>query len=94
MALPSIPLPTSSIKIDGYEFEIRGLTRSESLRIGRLIEAGDKEAAENFGVACGTNTPEDETRQWRNSVPSGVVQELINEISKLSGLFEGADKSS
>lgn len=94
MSLPKIDLPRMMVDVAGTEMSVRGLTRSESLKVAELLNKGDQDAAENYGLSCGCDETEEDMRAWRNSVPSGAVQALVDAIAELSGLNEGAQKSS
>lgn len=93
--LPSVPLPTETIVVAGAEILIRGLSRSEAIRIGGEF-AGNLDAAETFVIARGCDISEEDARLWREATPPDVVGEVADRIIVLSGLAdtpEGATKS-
>lgn len=91
MALPSIPLPRDVVVVDGVDIPVRGLSRAAALRLHSLADDPDK--ADTFVLAFGTETPEDEAAEWRESVPFQTVDVVVNRILELSAFVEGAQKS-
>lgn len=91
MNLPAIPLPRDVVNVAGVEVKVRGLSRSEVLRLSKF--QGDADAAENFMLTCGLDCDEGQVRVWRESIPATAGDELVERIAELSGLIEGAQKS-
>lgn len=84
MTLPIKPLPTGTVTIEGTDVPIRGLSRSEVLKLQTF--EGNEDEAEPFVVAAGTGVSIDEARQWLGSVDLVTGGLLIVGIFKLSGL--------
>lgn len=83
--LPSKPLPTGSVTIEGTVVPIRGLSRSEVMRL-RTFD-GNEDDAEPYVVACGSGVTEDEAREWLGSTDLVTGGLLIEGIFKLTGLM-------
>lgn len=92
MSLPDLPLRTDTVVVGDAKVQIRSLSRAEALKVGTFN--GDMEAAENWLLACGAGVTEDEAREWRNAVSAEDAGTIIDAICELSGLTEGAQKSS
>lgn len=92
MSLPRVELPREKVSVGGEEIEVRGLTRGEAIRVRN--NSADMDRMEIIILACGTDLPEDEIAAWRDSTPAGVVEPIVDVIVRLSGLGEGAQKSS
>lgn len=86
MGLPKVALPTDIIEVAGEKVEVRGLSRSEVLKLSEYN--GDPDAAENYILAIGANVSIEEATDWRNSVPADVVSPILERIVQLSGLDE------
>lgn len=84
MSLPIKPLPTGTVSIEGTDVPIRGLSRSEVIRLQRF--EGNEEDAEPFVVAAGAGITEDEARKWLGSVDVVTGGELVVGILRLTGL--------
>ena len=94
MSLQRIPTSYETVTIEGAEFKIRPITRAEAARCQKLVADGtDVADLEILVVSYGTDTAEDETRDWYASTPSHAVDALLNAIKDLSRLDEGAQKS-
>lgn len=91
MSLPSVPLPRDEVVVGGEKVLVRGLSRSEVLRIAAF--QGDPDKAENFIVSCGVGVSLEEAQAWRDSIPPETASPLVDRICELSGLVEGAQKS-
>lgn len=77
--------------IDDTSVDVRGLSRVEVMALSRL--AGDPDEAEVYLLCKGTNTNENEVRDWRALTASSVVDLVVDKILELSGLAPGASKS-
>ena len=72
---------------------VRGLTRQEALSLRDLV--GGPGAIERRIIHLGMTDPaltEAEVEAWYGSAPAGHTDRLVNAISALSGLSEGAEK--
>ena len=85
MPLPTPPLATGSVAIDGTDVPIRSLSRDEVVRLADL----DTTAAEVLIIASGTGVPEDEATAWRKAVDAVTARTLLDAIGVLSGLRSG-----
>lgn len=81
------------VEIPGVgEVRVRALSRAEVLAMG-----SDKKAAEIFCLSRGIVEPElteAEAGQLLEATPGGELQVVVDAIMRLSGLTEGAQKSS
>ena len=84
--LPPSPLATGTHTVNGVEVAIRSLSRTEAIRMQSF--EGHEEDAEVHVVASGTDTTEDEAREWLASVDLETGGELIEAILRLSGLLD------
>jgi hypothetical protein len=80
---------------DGSTVSIRALTRDEVLEAGE----GDKSNAErdNYIIAMGMTDPKltvDEVAAWATEADAGDLVSVTEAIAELSGLKQGAGKSS
>jgi len=91
VSLPVVPLPTDIVSVGGAEVKVRGLSRSETIRLQDF--AGNMDGAENHVLACGVGVTEDEAAEWRANTPPDVARIVLDRICELSGLDEGAQKS-
>lgn len=95
MSLPKLPPPTDTVEIDGAFIEIRGLTRAEAARCQKMVEShvpwADLEIA---CIAYATDTERSEVAEWYEKTAGPAVETLLDRIKALSGLDEGAPKSS
>lgn len=94
MTLPAVPLPTDKVDVAGEQVEVRGLSRLEVARLGTGVYAGKNDDAEVFVLSRGANISEDEARAWLGAVHADVAGPVLDRICELSGLGEGAQKSS
>ena len=94
MSLPDISVSRDTILVEGNKVPVRGLTRGENAQVSRLIDAKKLEEAEILILAKGTDTPEDEARNWYAETNSGVVDSVLRAIQALTGLSSEDSKSS
>lgn len=86
MALPKSVLPVKEIELsDGAKVSVRGLSRGEFVDIAKRAD-GDPVEAEKLVLAVGTDTPEDEAREWYDNSLTGDVGLVVELISELSGM--------
>lgn len=91
MGLPQVPLDSEMVDVAGTKIEVRSLSRGEQIRLTKFGD--DLDAAEVAMIAMATGFAEDEVRVWREETPGHVVGGLIDEVVRISGLGEGAQKS-
>ena len=84
MTLPIKPLPTGTVTIEGTDVPIRGLSRTEVVKLQSF--EGREDDAEPFVVAAATGVSVDEARQWLGSVDLVTGGRLLVAIFELSGL--------
>ncbi len=89
MALPVIPLPSSSVEVNGTEVRFRSLSRSEALELKEL--RGDLAAAEVLIISKATGSTEEEAQTFREGTPTMEAGKLIDAILVFSGLAEEED---
>jgi hypothetical protein len=90
--LPAVPLPRDEVVVAGERVLVRSLSRSEVVRVAEFKDNPD--GAEDFILACGVGVSVDEAHAWRDTVDADVAGLVIDRICELSGLTEGAQKSS
>lgn len=88
MALPIKALPTATVVVEGTNVDVRGLSRSEALKLSTNFTAATAEDAEIFIVVCGTGVSEDEAREWLGSTDATTAGIVIDKIVELSGLSD------
>lgn len=86
MSLPKGKLTSRKVELSGGPVEVHSLTLAQS-RI-----AGDLDGEERIiaAISFGTATPKDEVATWVAEAPAGDVAALLNAITDVSGLSEGA----
>jgi hypothetical protein len=92
VSLPKFEPQRKSIDVDGEIVLIRSLTRKEVAEAQQLA-GGDWPELELFVIACGTDTPIDEAREWYSKSPNHVPAAISTAIRELSRLDEEAQKS-
>jgi hypothetical protein len=94
VTLPKIQTSFETVDVAGAVFDVRCLTRAESARMQKLVEAEtDAAELEIECIAAATDTPVDETRDWYAATPAWAVAELIDHIQRISRLSGEAQKS-
>lgn len=86
MALPKGRIDSVKVGLSGGEVEVHGLTITQSRIAGNLDGTDSIAAAISF--ATGTDKPD--VMEWLDTAPAGDVTKLLNAISAISGLTEGA----
>lgn len=92
MTLPIRQLPRGEFMFkDGTLLPIRGLSRAEAIELRGLGD--DITRLEILCIKAATGVSEEEAEAWHLATPNNEVEELVNEIAKLSGLddTEGKD---
>ena len=85
MTLPVGQLKRSTYSFDGNDIPIRSLSRAEALHIKEI--ADDLEASEVWILQCGTDSTPEEVAAFRNSQPAQGVDDLVEAIAVLSGIW-------
>lgn len=93
MGLPDIPMPTEKVETPGGPVLVRGLTAGEAAKVRKIWESGDRATFEVSVIALATDNTKAEAKKWHDSVPAGVVNDVIAATHRLSGLEEEASKS-
>lgn len=94
MSLPKILTPHQVVEIEGEEFDLRALTRSEVALFQKQAESKWTMAElECAVIAAATDTPKDEVSEWYETTSTHVVEQLILAIREMSRMTEGAQKS-
>jgi hypothetical protein len=95
VSLPKFDPERKSLDVDGEVVLIRSLTRKEVAQAQQLGAAGggDWSELELFVIACGTDTPLEETREWYAKAPNHVPATISDAIRELSRIDEEAQKS-
>lgn len=87
--------PTAQVEIEGVGvITVRGLSRWEVLQGGKF---DDNLAQERFILARAMVDPEmgeDDVAAWQKSSPPGEINAVAAKVNELSGIGQGADKSS
>lgn len=86
MALPKGRIDTAKVALSGGEVEVHGLTIAQSRIAGKLD--GDESIAAAISFATGTDKPD--VLAWLAEAPAGDVTKLLNAITDVSGLSQGA----
>lgn len=94
MTLPKIYLDHETVDVAGALFDVRVITRAEAARFQKLTETAGKDELEIAVIAAATDTPPAEVKEWYAATPGWAVEELMEHISRISRLGEGAQKSS
>ncbi len=88
-------VPEAEVDIPGEgTVRVRGLTRTEVLGLQGL--ASDQAALERRIIALGLVDPElsaADVDAWYDTAPAGHTDLIVNKVSDLSGITEGAAKS-
>ena len=88
-------LPEAEVDLPGVgPVRVRGLTRAEVVALqGFKADVG---AVERRIIALGLVDPAlgpDDVDVWYDTAPAGMTDLIVNEVSRLSGLSDGATKS-
>lgn len=84
--LPQGKLGRATVELSGGEVEIHSLTLSQS-RIAGQSEGEERIVA---AIAFATRNDPRDVREWLESAPAGDATKLLNAITEVSGLSEGA----
>ena len=100
MPLPTKPLPTRELTIDGQAFTVHGLSRAEAMHftVGFRedtmpdVAIPDRvEAAELYLLEHGADVKAAEARTFRDTNDFPTVQDVLDAILELSGLGTAKD---
>lgn len=86
MSLPKGRIDVRKVELSGGEVEVHGLTISQSRIAGNL----EGEASIAAAISFATGTAKDEVDAWLDDAPAGDVTKLLNAITEVSGLSQGA----
>lgn len=93
MGLPAIALNSGEVELPGgHKIKIRGLSRSEVLKMASYGD--DISALEVEVIATATGEQEDAVREWCAASPSSAVQAVVDGIFELSGMSGDLGKGS
>lgn len=92
-ALPEIPMPTEKVETPGGPVLVRGLSAVEAEKVRKIFAAGDMVTFQITVVSFATDTPKPDAKRWVESVPAGIVNDIVAVCNRLSGLEEEAAKS-
>lgn len=84
--LPKGRIDTRKVELSGGEVEVHGLTIAQS-RIAGTLDGEDSIAA---AISFATGTDKPEVLEWLTTAPAGDVTKLLNAITDISGLSQGA----
>lgn len=87
MSLPVIPLPSSSVEVNGSPVTFRSLSRSEALKLQDY--RGREDEAELLILQWATGATPEEAKAFQDGTPSPEVGKLTDAILVFSGLAEG-----
>lgn len=85
MALPAGKLRTVTVELSGGTVEVRSLTLNESTAVGELADGKVAQA-----IAYATGEELEAVNAWLSNAPAGDATKLMNAITEVSGLSEGA----
>ncbi len=86
MGLPSIPLPTATVKVGGQDVGFHALSRAQATSLARFQD--NPSAAEPFILACALDIDEAEAQAWLDGTPFAEATVLMEAIILLTGLSE------
>lgn len=84
--LPKGRIDTAKVELSGGEVEVRGLTIAQSRMAGNL----EGEESICAAISFATGTEKADVKAWLAEAPAGDVTKLLNAITQVSGLSEGA----
>lgn len=84
--LPKGRIDTRSVELSGGTVEIHGLTIAQSRMCGRM----DNEEGYAAAISFATGTDKPDVVEWLATAPAGDVTKLLNAITDVSGLSQGA----
>lgn len=100
MTLPTKPMPTRTIDIDGQALDVRGLSRTEAMHFTTgftpdampdTLVGARADLAETYLVSKGTGVTEDEAAAWRDSTDSEAVGLVVDTVLELSALIKSGE---
>ena len=87
MSLPKGRISTRKVELSGGEVEIHGLTLAQSRIVGNLEDGVERVVA---AISFATGTDKREVEEWIETAPAGDATALLNAITEVSGLSQGA----
>lgn len=86
MSLPKGRISTLKVELSGGSVEVRSLTIAQSRIAGNL----DGEESIVAAIHYATGTDKSDVEEWVAEAPAGDVTKLLNAITDVSGLSQGA----
>ena len=86
MALPIIPLPSSTVEVNGSPVTFRSLSRSEALQLQGF--RGREDEAEALILQWATGATPEEAQAFREGTMTAEAGKLVDAILIFSGLAE------
>jgi hypothetical protein len=86
MNLPKGNLSTATVALSGGEVTVHSLTLAQSRIAGEL----EGEARVVAAISFATGTDKRDVEEWLESCPAGDATKLLNAITDVSGLSQGA----
>lgn len=86
MTLPKGRIDVRTVVLSGGDVEVHGLTISQSRIAGKL----DGEDSIASAISFATRTEKADVIDWLATAPAGDVTKLLNAITDVSGLSQGA----
>lgn len=77
---------------DGSEVVVRGLTRAEAGRVGKIEDEQEVECMALHLALVEPTMSIDDVRTWQEQDESGVIQRVVDEVQRLSGTAPGQGK--
>lgn len=97
-ALTSPRLPQETVAIPGVgEIVVRGLSRYELLLAGKMTNDQGAALMERHMLSMAMLEPEmtiADVEAWQKASPAGEIMPVVAVVNRLSGVGQGADKSS
>ena len=84
--LPKGKLGTAKVELSGGTVEVQSLTMAQS----RICAALDGDERVIAAISFGTRNDKADVTAWLEDSPAGDVTKLLNAITAVSGLSEGA----
>lgn len=80
-------VPTETVQLSSGPVEVRGLTTGQAQQVGAMTDSLESNA---LAISMATGTDKPEVVEFVAQSPAGDVKALLECITRLSGLDEGA----